>query len=86
MPSYNNCPVPRMGTTQHPWPFRGLACLKKSLEGHKGKYAKQKLWVVVCPVREITLTQTILKNVFNKISFSTITFWTIPMIKSESFL
>lgn len=85
MPSYSNCPVPRMGTTQHPWPFRCLACLKKSLGEHK-ETNKQKLWVVVCPVREITLTQTILKNVFNKISFSTVMFWTIPMIKSECFL
>ena len=82
-PPYKNCPVPRMGSAFKPLNVLGLleVCLLEVATGvQKDKYAKQELWVVVCPVKGITLTQIILKNVFNNISLYTITFRNIPIV------
>lgn len=72
-----------MGSASKPLNVLGLlevCLLEEATVGQKDKYAKQELSVVVCPVKGITLTQTILENVFNRISLYSITFKNIPIV------
>lgn len=48
----------------------------------KYKDAKGKLWVVVCPVRGIPFTQTLLKNVLNEISLCTMIFRNVLIVRN----